>query len=169
MTKNWKKIGISKYSFLIDDNEIGTLDITLNSSDSKATARIHNEEFIIKRTGFWKTVIEINDSDNKLIAKVFPEKWYASSFTLDFNSSKYRLLIRNNPLAEYAIINENNEEILVYGLNTGNDNGMVNLKITNSKGNNHYLLDILLWYLFVPIATENMGENFAFTMLMTES
>lgn len=168
MIKNWVKIGTSKYKFLVDHKEIGTLDISLSSTDSKAIAKINNNEFIIRRTGFWKTVVEITDQNNILIAKVFPEKWYANSLTLDFNSSKYKLLIRNNPLAEYAILNQN-KVILAYGLNTGNDNGMVNLKITNSEGNNHYILDMLLWYLFVPIAAENMGDNFTFTMLMTES
>ena len=163
MTKKWTKSELTKYFFSIDNIEIGTLEIFSNTLDGKAIAKIGDNEFIIKRTGFWKSAIEITDQSDAIIAKVYAEKWYAHTLNLDFKTTKYKVSIRNNPLAEWAII-EGNKDLLVYGLNIENSNGMVNVKIGSAEDNNDYILDYLLWYLFVPMAEEEMGDNFTFTM-----
>lgn len=164
MTKKWVKNEEGNYSFSIDNKQIGTLHFH-NSMDSKATAKIQSDEFIIRRTGFWKTGIQIEYKSDVVIAKAYPERWYANTLTLDFKDNKYKLAIRNNPLAEWAIIEEN-KDLLAYGLNTDKNDGMVNVKITSRNENVDYILDFLLWYLFAPIATENMGDNLTFRLII---
>ena len=163
MTKNWAKIEGAKYAFSVEKIELGTLEIVLNSTDSKAIAKIGTAEFTIRRTGFWKSGIEIVNQKNEIIAKAYLEKWYSNSMILEFKDSKYKLATRNNPLAEWAII-DGDTDLLAYGLNAGN--GTVNLKITTAENNKEYLLDFLLWYIFMPIATENAGDDLTFLLLV---
>jgi hypothetical protein len=163
MTRKWDKLEERRYSFSVDNKNVGEMEITLNSNDSKANCRIGNEEFIIKRTGFWKSSIEIMNMKEETVAKTYFEKWYANSSVLEYGDKKYKLIVHNNPLAEYSII-EGNKNLIAYGLST--DNGKVNVKITMENSTTDFLLDFLLWYLFVPIATENMGDSFTFQLLM---
>jgi hypothetical protein len=158
--KSWTKIGEAHYAFSLDDKHEGTLKISPNSKDSKAIIKIGQEDFTIRRVGFWKTAVEITDKTNTNIGKLYGEKWYAHTFVLDYKGTKYKLVIRNNPLSELAIMQEN-KLVLAYGLDAGE---RIQVKITSSENHQDYLLDCLLWYLFVPIATENMGDDFTFVM-----
>lgn len=162
MEKQWKKIAEGKYSFLIDNREAGSMEMLLNTNERKAVLLIDGTEYLVKQTGFWKTTIEIENAAGQLIAKAYYEKWYANSWVLEYKNCRYKIVIRNNPLAEWAIL-LNDELLLAYGLYT--ENGKLSLRITGSTQNDH-LFDFLLWYLFVPIATENMGDHFVFTMLL---
>jgi hypothetical protein len=73
------------------------------------------------------------------------------------------LKIRNNPLAEFVIF-DGESELVSYGL--GTNLGKVLVKINTAPNQTDYLLDYLLWYSFLPIAQENIGENFTFQALM---
>lgn len=165
MNKAWRKTAEATYAFSVDEKETATMEIMHNTRDSRALVKIPGDEITISRTGFWKSGIEITGKDRKIIAKVYSEKWYANRLALEYGEGKYELIIRNNPLAEWAI-QHNGKDLLAYGLHTGNENGMVNIRISSFDNTSPYIFDFLLWYLFVPVATENMGDNFTFTMLM---
>jgi hypothetical protein len=160
-SKKWEKTGEGKYSFSVNDKVAGNMEISFNSLNRKAVSNIGRDEITIRRTGFWKSSVEISGRDGQLIAKTYNDKWYANSSILEYKDKKYKLAIRNNPLAEWVII-DNSEDLLAYGLTT--DNGRVSVRITSIKDGDDYLLDFLLWYLFVPIATENSGDTFLFLM-----
>jgi hypothetical protein len=162
MEKKWQKKDEGKYAFLMDDEERASLDIVFGSNDCKAVAKIDNAEYIIKKTGFWKNSIEIENSGGQLIGRAYYDKWYANSFKLDYRTDSYKVIIRNNPLAEWAILS-NDRVLLAYGLSP--EDGKIIVRITGNS-NTDNLLDCFLWYLFVPIASENMGDDFVFTMLM---
>lgn len=164
MNKNWEVKDRGIYRFTADDREVGTMSVRFDSSDVKAVAEIEGEEFVIKRTGFWKTNLEVT-RDGERVAITYSEKWYASHFFLDYNHKQYRLKIQNNPLAEWEI-SLNGERILVYGLNTGAYDKQLSIKISATPGNTDFLLDFILWYLFVPIAIESMGDSFSFNILL---
>jgi hypothetical protein len=44
---------------------------------------------------------------------------------------------------------------------------VVNVKITTTEEPLDLLFDFILWYLFVPVATENLDDNLTFLMLAT--
>lgn len=67
-------------------------------------------------------------------------------------------------MAEWAILDENGKELIAYGLNA--HEGKITVKITSVADDLEPLFDFILWYLFVPIASENMGDNFLFMMLI---
>lgn len=119
------------------------------------------EVFELERTGFWKSNVQISQGGS-VVLKTYPEKWYANTSIVEFKEKKYRLVIRNNPLAEFAIT-DNGADVLVYSLTTQNNE--LQVKIT-SAGTVHPIFDFLLWYLFLPVATENFGDNYFFQFAM---
>ena len=163
MQKRWIKNADFDYSLLIDEIESGRMAIQFQTIGNNATFNIGESEFKLNRTGFWKSTIEITDAAGRIILKTYPEKWYANSSIIDFEDKKYQLVIRNNPMAEF-VIKENDQDMLAYGLDS--EDGKLKVRITTSKESN-MILDFLLWYLFVPIANENFGESYLFLLSQT--
>lgn len=163
MTKGWTKTGDSSYAFSVDGHEVGRMSISVNSLDRRADLTIGQDTFMIRQTGFWKSTTELTNQQGVCLIKAYQEKWYANSSILEFDGKQYKLVVRNNPLAEWAIL-DGEKELLAYGLTT--ENGKVSIRITSAETTTSYLPDFLLWYLFVPIATENLGDSFLFLMLM---
>lgn len=160
--KIWKKTAEGNYAFYKQDQKIGNLSIQTNLFEKRATFDIDNQQFNVKHTGFWKNNIEISNANDQVVLKTYAEKWYSNSVIIAFEDRKLKLNIRNNPLAEYAIL-EGDKEILTYGLSV--NDGKVTTKIQTSLQNKSYLLDFFLWYLFFPIALENMGDDLTFLLL----
>jgi hypothetical protein len=160
--KKWIKTGESNYAFIVNDKERGQMIFHPQTIASKADIVLDGNNYLLQRKGFWKTQLELLDGNGFSLMRTYHEKWYAHSSVLEYESKKYKLLVRNNPLAEWAIL-DNNKEWLAYGLTA--DKGTTGVKITSAAENNDWLLDFLLWYLFVPVAQENSGDNAAFFMM----
>lgn len=160
--KQWKKTTEGVYEFRVDDQQIGVMNIAQASMKRKAVVRIKAQSFTIKRTGFWKSSISITDQKDVSVAEIYPTKWYSKSYTMDYNGKKYRISARNNPLAEW-VISDDEHEVTAYGLEA--IDGKIGVKITASE-TSEYLFDALLWYLFLPIATENGGNDMDFMVLL---
>lgn len=164
MIKKWNKIDKSEYLFLVDNQEVGTIRFFFNSFKRNASIEFNENQYTITRSGFWKNTVEITDKNGTLIAKIYSNKWYSNKSTIEYKEIKYQLVIRNNPLAEFVVV-DTAKELLAYGLNS--NQGKVNVKINSSSNSTDYLLDFILWYLFVPVAIENMEDEFTFLMLST--
>lgn len=163
MERKWIKLDENKFSLVAGNKTLGEMQISTKTTALTATCKIGEEDFTIKRTGFWKSAVEMLDSKGGLVAKTHNEKWYANSLILEYGNKKYKIILHNNPLAEYAIIDEG-QTLLSYGLHS--DSGKIGIKITVNKDHSHLLFDLLLWYLFVPIVIENTGDDFGFLLLM---
>lgn len=163
MTKSWKKISDGNYVFTINNQELARFEIAMGTTERKAVATIGDASFLIKKTGFWKNNIEISSAQGDIVAKVYAKKWYANNLVLEYKHHEYELVIRNNPLAEWAILAQDTE-ILAYGLYP--NNGKVEISIKSIDEQVDVLLECLLWYLFLPIATENSGDTFLFSLLL---
>lgn len=162
--KKWIKVEDSIFALSDNNQQIGTMQIARGTTSRKATAIIQGQEFEIKKTGFWKSRIEITDRKGHIIAKVYSEKWYKNSSILEYKNTQYKLIVRNNPLAEWAI-QENNQDLLSYGLTT--QEGKVSVKISTTTVEPNYLFDFILWYLFLPIATEQGADDGTFILLIS--
>jgi hypothetical protein len=101
-----------------------------------------------------------------VVLTAYPPKWYANRWVLEFEGNSYTLEVRNNPLAEWAILKEN-ATVLAYGLST--ENGKAITKITASNTHVSPLFDFLLWYLFLPIISDNMNDNLMLILLFAAS
>ena len=162
-SKKWVKVDSSIFTLWDNNKEIGTMEIALGSFEREATAKINGRSIVIRKTGFWKSNLEITDSNKQIIAKVYSEKWYANYFIVEYDNKKYKLIVRNNPLAEWALQN-NDEDLLAYGLDTQDSKPCI--KITTSSVKPDYIFDFILWYLFLPIATEQSADDLTFLMLI---
>ena len=162
--QQWRKIGKTQFAFTQNETTVASMDIALGTMNRKAQISIADTRFTIEKVGFWKNTIEISDADGKVIATAYHEKWYANAMILDYRGHAFKLLIRNNPLAEWAIVDDGND-VLAYGLTTSE--GKAAIKITASVRQHDLLLDCLLWYLFLPIAMENADDNALFLLLAT--
>jgi len=164
MTKKWEKVAKNNYAFFKDDNKIGEIKLKPNTLQSQAICQIEGEEFIIKRTGFWKTTIEIFNAEREAVAKTYNEKWFANSSIFEYGEKKYKLMLHNNPNAEW-VIKDGENTLLAYGLQK--DKNQPCVKITGDVAQDNVLFDFLLWYLFLPIANQNMGDDMMFLLLVS--
>lgn len=162
--KNWKKSGEGNYTLYQDQNPIGDLSIQTNLFKRKAVLRINDQTYTLRQTGFWQNNIEIVDAQGQVVLKTRRQKWYSNTAAIEFEGRQLHLVIRNNPLVEFVIL-EHEREILSYGLAV--KEGKVVTRIQAENHNRSYLLDFYLWYLFAPVAHENMGEDVTFLLLST--
>jgi hypothetical protein len=163
MTKSWKKIGEGNYTLLADGLQAATMLLSIHTSEGRAAIKTGDADYVLRRTGFWKTTLLLENTTGGQMARMAYDKWYANSYKLEYGGSIYSVVIRNNPLAEWAILHDGGL-LLAYGLST--ENGKTSLRITQAARTQDLLLDCILWYLFVPIATENCGDQFLFSLLL---
>lgn len=163
MQKNWQRNPDQSFTFLVDNKEAGRMNLIRNDPAQAATFTIGEDQFTLTKRGFWKRTLHLINSQGIELATVQPEKWYANHWILAYGGNTYRLSVRNNPLAEYVLA-DGETEILAYGLHT--QNGSIQVRITTSATAADPLFDFLLWYLFAPIAMENMGDDLSFLLLI---
>ncbi len=162
MRKRWEKKSDFSYIFFVDENEIGQMDIFQATNSNKVIFAIGGKEMELKRSGFWKSNLEITEGNGEVILRSYPEKWYANTWVVAYKNKDYKLIVRNNPLAEFVLL-DGNQEISAYGLTS--ENREIRVRISSSD-NSEYIFDFLLWYLFLPIANENMGNTYSFLNFM---
>jgi hypothetical protein len=163
-TKKWVAVANDnntlRYSFIVDEKPIGTMDSILKSlSKKKAISKIFEKTFYLIHPGSWKGGFVIRDEKDDIILEALLEKWYTDTLILKYKDKDLRLKCRNNSTAE-CVIFDDELEILRYGLDIQSDN--IKIKIGPEDAND-YLLDYVLWYLFSGIALETTGGNFVFT------
>lgn len=160
----WQKESPLVYRFLVDGEPVALMKLNPSLADQPASLHIGDEIYTIRRTGFWKNSVELSDARQQLVARVYPDKWYAHNSSMDYRGHSWKLVTRNNPLAEF-VIRSGEQDLLAYGLEPLD--GEVNIRITRANDAIDPLLDGLLWYLFLPVAAENSGDHLTFTMLMS--
>ncbi len=163
MEKVWKNTGAGQYSLYLGERIAGVLTLDPARGGSRAIATVAGETYTIGVKGFWGLELLISGSNGKEIMKVSPIRWYSSKYQVEHHGLKLKLEIRNNPLAGWALSDEQ-EELLSYDLDASVV-GKVAVKISSSR-NTDILYDLLLWYLFLPIAIERSGEQPIFTTLL---
>jgi hypothetical protein len=162
-SKKWLKDEDFLYSLWDNGTQLATMQIAMGSLARKATVVFNQETLVMKRTGFWKTQLEISNQHEETIAKVYSEKWYANRYVLEYGSKKYSIEIRNNPLAEYLIF-EDGKELIAYGLIT--ENKLPAVRISATAAQLPLLFDFILWYLFTPIIMEQSGQDVVFLTMI---
>jgi hypothetical protein len=161
LSKKWEKLKNNEYVFRVNDLTKGILTLEWSGLQNIANAVINNEIYVIRRKGFWKNKIQIENNNGRVVLEVDVEKWYSNDWIVDYEGRKYRLEIRNNPLSEYVIF-EGEQELIAYGLHT--QNNQISTKITTQR-EVPILFDFLLFYLFHSISTESGADTTFLTMI----
>jgi len=165
MNKHWKRNQQNGFILSVDGQEIGEMNVNFSGLNKSATFNIRQDQFTISARGFWNTSLVIADKSENEILRMYAEKWYANNWLVEYKGKTYKLSVRNNPLAEY-LITEGDKLALAYGLQA--QGGKVQVKITSMNEPSYFIFDFLLWYLFAPVASENMGDSLTFSLLTNQ-
>ncbi|MCU0438065.1 MAG: hypothetical protein MUC49_09110 [Raineya sp.] len=161
ISKKWEKLKNNEYAFLENDVVKGVLTLEWSGLQNTATAIIHDETYKIKRKGFWKNKIQIENKNERVVLEVEVEKWYSNDWIITHEGRKYRLEIRNNSLSEYVIF-EGDQEIISYGLHTNKTQIATRIK---AQSKSPILFDFLLFYMFHSVSAENGADTVFLTMI----
>lgn len=153
--KNWSKITHSNYNFTIDGEQKGTLNIIRYGKEAEAI--LNGKRYTIKSKGFLKLFLEVFDEAGQTVLKLTQDSWLASRWDVLYNFKRYRLVLRNFPLAQYVIL-DNGKEILSYGLKTQKYKPFLHIESETSERD--LILDFVLWFLYAPVIQENSNDDF---------
>jgi hypothetical protein len=161
----WKKLSDSGFALYQEGKQMGQMMIDYASAQQTADCSWEDQRFLIRRTGFWKSGVEMEDAGSKkIVVSVHPKKWYSNRLEVAAFGQHLELKVWNNPLAEWVLEREG-KPVLAYGLST---DGIVGVRITAAETNVHPYYHFLLWYLFFPVAQENCGDNASFFLLLSQ-
>lgn len=163
MKREWKKILPDQFQLFIDSVLKGHLHFFPTSNENKVEFLLDHQKLTIKRTGFWKSTIEITNEKNERVLSISPKKWLGQTWVLTYMEKEYEVLIRNNPLAEW-IIKDGDLILLAYGLHLEGKN--ISLKISSHPTQVPFIFDYVLWYLFMPILSENSDDTMTINLHM---
>jgi hypothetical protein len=158
--KKWNKISPGKYALVQNGSVLGEI-------DRAKTTELYNvllgqQKYKISSSGLLSQKVEIRDINGTLVLKMEPEKWYSSYYSLMFNETKYKLIIRNNPLSEFVVVYENTE-LVAYGLDMLKESNKLAVRVIEKDSHQPLLFHALLWYLFEPLSYENSGDDLWWT------
>jgi hypothetical protein len=151
----WKQKDELHYVLELHETEVLELHYPKNQFENACTLHIGDKMYQISTSGFWKKNIQLKDEKGEQIALAKTESWRAHAMTLAIGDRVYQLVLRNNPLAEWAIL-DGDETVLSYGLKA--EKKEVGIHIHFGKEANNLVLHGLLWFLFHPIAKENSND-----------
>lgn len=148
---NWEKIAESEYVLREGDRQLATM----RTKGNAAECRIGNRLLKIRTAGFWGNRMELTDASGQILAMLKPINWYGTGMQFRLDNRDYQLLVRNNPLAEYAV-QQNGQDIVAYGLKSRE--GRTVAVINDHRPRALVELDLLLWFLFAPVAQGETGD-----------
>ena len=144
------------YDLWQKDDKLLTLTLHPFSNSARVECKDEKRVFLIRQEGFRrnKTVLR-NEYGIKLGELGVEDK---GNF-IDVNNERFYYTIHNNPLAELVIYKESiGKPIVICGLNVNNGNPSVHIGKGKSLNSQTSLLMALCWYMFLPVAKENVAE-----------
>ena len=146
------------YELLNNNSLIARMVFDTNKSYYEATCIVGDFLYTIERNGFWKTRIQLKEENGRVAGTVIQERIHSRKWRINILNRTYYIHYHNNPLFELVIYDENYSYLITYKLcvdddNYGADVEVHNVTVTNQEKN---LLLMLGWYLFMPIAQENV-------------
>lgn len=145
------------YRLFKDDKKLLTL--TFNPFSSSARVECDNEKriFLIRKEGFRRNKTVLRSEYGFKIGELGVEN--RQHFIL-VNDEKIFYTIHNNPLAELVLYKQSKDQpLVVCGLSADADNTGVYFSKDNDSNNLPHpgLLMALCWYMFLPVAKENVA------------
>ncbi len=148
---NWTKIAASEFHLKQNETVLAAMKIR----GGKADCQIGGRNFKIRTKGFWDNQIELADAQGQILTTIKPVSWFGSRCQFRLYGDDYQLIVRNNPLAEYAV-QQNGRDVVAYGLKTKDSRAVAAISAHREKV--LLELDLLLWYLFYAVAMGETGD-----------
>lgn len=153
-----------RYVLVDDTREVAELTVDYRSAPLRAACAAPAGPFLIDREGAWKNRVIVRSPYGGRLAALQPERWYSHTWTIadDNGGGAVRMRWRNNPLAELAFFAGDDSEtpLLTYGLKATGHTPRVEIG-QGAALHGHALREVLIclgWYLFLPVAQENVVE-----------
>lgn len=146
------------YRLIHDDKVLLTLTINPRSQSARVECNKDQRVFLVRREGFLKSKIVLRNEYGIRIGEI--RNGGPDAF-IEVDGRRFRFTLRNNPLAELALYAEDRKEPLITcGLKI--EGGSTAVQVDRNTPLHHLshpsLLMALCWYLFLPIARENVPE-----------
>lgn len=136
---------------------------------SGAEGILENRTYRLRQRGFWKSVVEWTDQNRQVVFRVEQVNWHGFKYQFTWQGLQHELIIRNAPLAEYAIT-RNGRDVLAYGLKP-HGNGVLTAITSSEEHEPQHLYEfhLLLWFLFSAIAEGETGEGKADDFFLSQA
>jgi hypothetical protein len=161
MNYTWLRTQEHSFTFVNGNSIVGKMRLASNELHAVAILQIGVKEVIIRKRGFWKSSFDLIDQSGKTIGTISNSNWFGSSMNFDLYGRHFAIVIRNNPMVEWAIL-ESGKNVLAYGMAIDTNSGAVSVLIKQYDNEIDPLLHFVLWYFFHPIAQEQLGSGFNF-------
>lgn len=148
------------YELWHNEKKVLTLEFHPFTNSARIEYADEKRVFMIRKEGFLRNKTVLRNEYGMRIGQLGYEKWNSSEGTIDLNEEKFFYTIQNNPLAELVIYRDTKEKpFVVCGLKPGNGNTAVKFSKENELSpSQHFMLMALCWYMFLPVAKENVAE-----------
>ena len=146
------------YHLYKDDKKILTIALNPFSNSARVECEKQKRVFLIRKEGFRRNKIVLRNEYGIKIGELGHEN--KDNF-IDVNDERFYYTIHNNPMAELVLYKESIEHPFVKcGLSTKEGNPSVNFTKDKklSDATHPGLLMALCWYMFLPVAKENVAE-----------
>ena len=146
------------YHLYKDDKKILTLSLNPFSNSARVECEKQKRVFLIRKEGFRRNKTVLRNEYGIKIGELGQDN---NVNFIDVNDERFFYSIENNPLAELVLYKETKERPFVScGLSTKNGNAAVKFSKDKilSETAHPGLLMALCWYMFLPVAKENVAE-----------
>ena len=131
---------------------------TINHREHTAKTETENSRrnFHIDKEGFLLNKTILKNEYGVRIGQISHEILFKNVGFIELNEERFHYSIQNNPLTELIIYKKSKKEpLLVCGLKTQRENTFVHF--AKNEENISSLLMALCWFLFLPVAKENIA------------
>ena len=146
------------YHLYRDDKKILTIALNPFSNSARVECEKQKRVFLIRKEGFRRNKIVLRNEYGIKIGELGHEN--KDNF-IDVNDERFYYTIHNNPMAELVLYKESIDyPFVTCGLSTKEGNPSVNFTKDKklSDATHPGLLMALCWYMFLPVAKENVAE-----------
>ena len=138
------------------DRKLLTLTFHPFSNSARVECAEEKRVFLIRREGFFRNKTVLRNEYGIKIGELGQEN--EANF-IDVNGERFYYHVHNNPLAELVLYKESKERpVIVCGLNVNNGKTAVHVEKKKETVSQPGLLMALCWYMFMPVAKENVPE-----------
>jgi hypothetical protein len=146
------------YHLYKDDKKILTLSLNPFSNSARVECEKQKRVFLIRKEGFRRNKTVLRNEYGIKIGELGQDN---NVNFIDINDERFFYSIENNPLAELVLYKETKEKPFVScGLSSKKGNAAVKFSKDKilSETAHPGLLMALCWYMFLPVAKENVAE-----------
>lgn len=155
---NNKKALLQEYHLLEQENTKAIVKYNPAQRSARISVDDKHRLFFIESAGSLTGRYTLKNEYGLEVGSMGNDKWGKEGYII-IEEKKFIYTIQNNPLAELTIYDSiTNKALASCGLTTGINGTSLSLSQQTNNADSNYLLLGLCWFLFLPVAKENLVE-----------